>query len=115
MTVTLILISFIAICLLTCVLFWYGEKYYGFCNMLASLFAILFSIVIFLATITGGLCGFSWYSAKYQAEIINKEYGIKYTQEQIFFAKDVIDIIHQINRQRIEVNGDLSRKEKKGK
>ena len=58
---------------------------------------------------------FMWYlyrSAEYKAVIINKEYGTEYTQDDVFYAEDVIDDIQEIKRTRIEINGDIMKKEK---
>lgn len=45
-----------------------------------------------------------YHGAKYKAEIINREFGTEYTQEEVFYADDVIGIIQQIKRQRIELD-----------
>lgn len=50
---------------------------------------------------------YSWLAADYKADIINREYGTNYTREEVFFASGVIDTIRELNRQRIEVNGDV--------
>ncbi len=62
------------------------------------------SVVAFLVSM---VCGVFYYGAGYKAEIINREYGTSYTREEVFYAGDVIDTIRQLQRQRIEVNGDL--------
>lgn len=46
-------------------------------------------------------------AAGYKKEIINTEFQTNYTQDQIYFAEDVIDEIREIQRQRIELNGNL--------
>jgi hypothetical protein len=40
---------------------------------------------------------------------MNREYGTSYTQEEMFFAADVIDTVRQLDRKRIEINGDIVR------
>ena len=50
---------------------------------------------------------YSWVASDYKVTIINREYGTNYTKEEVFFASDVIDTVRELNRQRIEVNGDL--------
>lgn len=50
---------------------------------------------------------YSWFAADYKADIVNREYGTNYTREEVFFASGVIDTIRELNRQRIEVNGDV--------
>jgi hypothetical protein len=54
--------------------------------------------------------GFMYHAAKHKAEIINKKYGTKYTQDQVFYGGDVIEEILKTQRKRIEVNGNLLRK-----
>lgn len=51
----------------------------------------------------------SWIAADHKANIINREYGTNYTREEVFFARDVIDTIREIDRKRIEINGDVMR------
>jgi len=46
-------------------------------------------------------------SAGYKADMINAEFGTDYSREQVLFAGSVIEEIRQIQRQRIELNGDL--------
>jgi len=81
-------------------------------------FLILAAIVIatmvgfFLLNYAGkfyALTIWAWFAADSKANIINREYGTSYTREEIFYASDVIDTIRQIDRKRIEVNGDLMR------
>ena len=55
---------------------------------------------------------YNYHAAGYKAKVINGEYNTNYTQEEIFFAGDVIDEIKDLNRKRIEINGDLLRGEK---
>ena len=50
---------------------------------------------------------FSYVSAGHKAKIINREFGTNYTQEEVFYAEDVIDAIAEVKRTRVELNGDL--------
>lgn len=56
--------------------------------------------------------GWDWLAAEQKANIINREYGTNYTQKEVYFASDVIDTVRELDRKRIEVNGDLMREEK---
>ena len=56
--------------------------------------------------------GWLYVSAAYQADIVNREYKTNYTQAEIFFASNVIETIRQLDRKRVEVNGDLLRDKK---
>ena len=49
----------------------------------------------------------SYIGSSYQADIINREYGTNYTQAEVFYASEVIDTVREIDRNRVEVNGDL--------
>lgn len=53
------------------------------------------------------IIGYSWFAAEYQARLINQEFGTEYTQEEVFWASDVIDEIRELQRNRIEVNGNV--------
>ena len=76
-----------------------------------EMFSVLFGIIS--GTVTLFLLGFfsltcwNWYSAEYQAKIINSEYGTNYTREDVLYASNVIDTIQQINRNRVEINGNV--------
>lgn len=61
----------------------------------------------FFSCIALAFLGYDWYAAGYKTQIINREYGTNYTREEVFYAKDVIDTIQEINRKRIEINGNL--------
>ena len=66
-----------------------------------------------------GLCGvgftaltfsftiWNFKASSYKAVVINREFGTKYTAQEIYYASDVLETIKQMNRQRLEVNGDI--------
>lgn len=53
--------------------------------------------------------GVSYHGAQYKADIINREYGTNYSQQEVFYASDVINIVRELDRKRYEVNGDFRR------
>ena len=53
---------------------------------------------------------YNYIAAGTKAEIINREYGTSYTQQEVFYASDVIDTVQELKRQRIQLNGDLMQK-----
>jgi hypothetical protein len=53
------------------------------------------------------MCGYGWVASDYKAKILNKEFGTEYTREEIFYGSDVIDDIRELQRERIEINGNL--------
>ena len=78
------------------------------------------SVGIFMQTLCPivGLIGFiglffypfvawDYFAAEYKRDVINREYGTSYTKLEIFYASDVIDTVRELDRKRIEVNGDL--------
>ncbi len=69
--------------------------------LVISVFA-LFAVICIYA----GL-GYGYIAADYKANIINREYNTSYTQEEVFFASDVIETIREIDRKRVEINGDI--------
>ena len=50
---------------------------------------------------------FTYFAAGYKKDIINREYKTDYTQEEVFYASDVIETVRELNRSRVEINGDL--------
>jgi hypothetical protein len=50
---------------------------------------------------------FDYFAAGYKAHIINREYNTNYTQLEVFYASDVIDTVRDLNRKRVELNGNL--------
>lgn len=98
----LVLLAIISIALLN-----YSDNLDGIFEFLAVLFGFLGSAISFMATVAGLLLSFGWFAASYQAQIINREYGTQYTQEEVFYASSVIDTIRMLDRKRIEVDGNL--------
>lgn len=60
-----------------------------------------------IGLITYAFSGWSYLAAEYKADIINREYGTDYTQAEVYWAADVIDTVRELDRKRIELNGDL--------
>ena len=77
-----------------------------FNDLICPIFAIVSGILIL---IYAGF-SFSYFSSKYKADIINREYGTSYTQAEVFYASDVINTVRELNRSRIEakihIDGD---------
>lgn len=80
-------------------------------NMLAAFMAVVLGLATAISIIV--FCGMIWFwnASTYKTSIVNREYGTSYTREEIFYASDVIDTIRQLDRTRLEVNGDLINKE----
>lgn len=70
-------------------------------------FCFFFFIVGVCGIIATPFLSFKHYQAKHKALIINKEFGTKYTTKDVFYAEDVIEEIRQMNRHRIELNGNI--------
>lgn len=67
----------------------------------------LVSLIIYI------FAGSEYFAAEYKAKIINEKFGTKYTQLEVFYAHDVINEIREVDRKRIEINGDLMRESHK--
>lgn len=100
----LILIALIAIVVLGLVGAKIGD--YGF---VADVVAPIFTICGFIGLSVYAFLVYDYIAADYKKDIINREYKTDYTQAEVFYASDVIDTIRQLNRKRIELNGDLMR------
>lgn len=85
-------------------MFWFGENYDNISAVMVGLFGLIASGV---ASIVYAFAGWNFIAADYKANIINREYGTSYTQTEVFYASDVIDTVRELNRKRIEVNGNL--------
>ena len=47
-----------------------------------------------------------WVGAKYKADIVNREYGTTYSQAEMFYAGEVIDVVRELDRKRYQVRID---------
>ena len=105
----LILSAICVAALVSAVLLWYSGENCGGLGTISAIAGVLLAIGTGIASISYAFAGWSWIAAESKAQIINREYGTKYTREEIFYASDVIDTIREIDRKRVEVNGDLLR------
>lgn len=80
-------------------------------SFLAAFAGMVICIASGVAAIAYAFAGWSWFASEYKADIINREYGTKYSQQEIFWASDVIDTIRELDRKRYEVNGDFRRQQ----
>jgi lipopolysaccharide export LptBFGC system permease protein LptF len=108
----MILIAIVLGVLLAALLFWYAGEAWGWSNTVAGLLGVIFSIALGFAIIAYVFCGWSWFAAEHEARIINREYHTNYTQAEVFWASNVIDTIRELDRKRIELNGDIMREQK---
>ena len=88
-----------------------GDDGYSGWRFVAVIAGFIMLILTSIASFAFALAAYGWLAADAKADIINREYGTYYTQEEVFFASDVIDTIREIDRTRVEVNGDLMRDE----
>lgn len=84
-------------------------------NIFAGMISVLAGIAVFVMAIVIVCFAFEWYGAEQKAGIINREYGTNYTQKEVFYASEVIDTIREIDRSRVELNGNLLKGENNGK
>lgn len=105
----LILIAIIVAAVIGCFLLKSGDAGYEGRHAIAFLLGIAICVISVVASFIYAGSAWNWFAADAKAKIINREYGTHYTREEIFYASDVIDTIRQIDRKRIEVNGDVMR------
>lgn len=108
---TLFLIALIVGCAFAIALFVYADKASSF-DGAAGVIGVILSIACVIGLIAYGILILGWVGAKHQADIINREYGTNYTQAEVFYASSVIDTVRELDRKRVELNGDLLRGEK---
>ena len=80
-----------------------------FCGVIGALLAIAIGIT----SIGFVYMGWRWLASEKEVAIINREYKTNYTREEVFWARNVIDTIRKIDRQRVEVNGNIMRDAKR--
>ncbi len=76
-------------------------------HILAVVVGVFSAAACFCMCIVIAIGGYCWVASGHKAKIINKEFDKNYTQEQIFYAESVVDEIRQLDRKRIEVNGNI--------
>lgn len=69
--------------------------------------SMLLCMISGCAMLVYGLIAFDWIASEHRALIINREYGTNYTREEVFYASSVIDTVRELDRKRIELDGDL--------
>lgn len=104
---TYILLGIFALGLSGYVLLWWSDHGCGLGRSLAGLLGVFAIIGTALGAAAYVALVWQWIGADYRASIINREYGTKYTREEVFYASDVIDTIRELDRKRIELNGDV--------
>lgn len=105
--------SLIALAIASYVLWEIGDSGCSFMNSLAGFIGFLLGIVSGFGAIISLVLCFSWFAAEQQANVINREYGTNYTQQEIFYASNVINTIQEVQRQRNEVTLNINQKKEK--
>ena len=85
----------------------FSAKDYSTLHAMAFVFGMLGCIACLIGLVFGLVFSYGWYSSEHKAKIINREYKTNYTQEEIFYAEDVIETIREIKRQRNEVKVEV--------
>lgn len=100
----LILISLIVLTVLAAGLIIYAD---AVDNVFAAAVGLICAMGAVIGLFAYAFTGWNYLAAEYKADIINREYGTDYTQAEVYWAADVIDTIRELDRKRIELNGDL--------
>jgi len=99
----LILIAIIAVTLIAA----YCAQKDVWCSAFHELFCPVFVVLGFIGLFFYCFLAYGYIAADYKKDIINREYKTNYTREEVFYASDVIETVRELNRTRLEVNGDL--------
>ena len=102
-----ILVAIIVAAVVGIALLNHGEYNDTASGMLAHMAGFILLIVSGVSLMFYMLLAWDWIASEHKAKIINREYGTKYTREEVFYANDAIDTIRKIDRKRIEVNGNI--------
>ncbi len=94
------LISIIALCI-------WANTAGHYNNFFTEFAAPLFASTGFVGLVIYSCLAWQYFAAEYRKDIINREYGTSYTQLEVFYASKVINTVRELERQRIEVNGDI--------
>ena len=105
---TLLLIALVIAALCSWALLIYGNEGFKMRHMISGIAGILLSISTIIVSLGYVVAGWNWLAAEHQAKIINREYNTNYTQEEIFYASNVIETVRQLDRKRFEVNGNIN-------
>lgn len=108
----LIFCSLVLSGVLSFMLLWYGTDGYDNRHVAAGVIGVIGAICVLMGFGFYAVSLWYWNAAEYKAKIINTEYHTNYTQEEIFYASNVIETIRQIDRKRYEVNGNLFNNQK---
>lgn len=92
------------------VLFVFSAQDFEWYNLASAILALLLTCATSVTVIVYCFTIWDWLASPYKTQIINREYKTNYTREEIFYASDVIETIRELDRKRIEVNGDLFKK-----
>ena len=104
----LILAAIIVSALIAAFLILYGED----TNYAAAICGFFLAVATGISAVFYSFMIWSWIASDHRAQIINREYGTAYTQEEVFYASNVIETIRQLDRKRYEINGDIMRDKK---
>lgn len=94
-------------------LIWFGSQGFGGLAMVAGCLGVLLATAVGVSAVVFVYVGFQQYASSYKVEILNREYNTNYTREEVFWASDVIETIRELDRKRVELNGDIMGGEKK--
>ena len=108
----IILIALVALTALTIILFWYGTKGWQNNHIFATTLGCVSSVLLVVILTFYACLSFEWFASEHKTKILNREYNTNYTREEVFWASDVIDTIRELDRKRVEINGDIMKEEK---
>lgn len=93
------------------VLLVYADSDVSIFSGIGGVIGILLAISSGILAIVYAFAGWGYIASGYKTSIINREYQTNYTREEVFWASDVIETIRELDRKRVELNGDIMREQ----
>jgi len=103
----MILIAIIVAAFLSAVLLYFCSDGFSGVHLIAGIFGMILTVVTGVSAVVYAFAGWNWLASEHKTAIINREYQTNYTREEVFWASDVIDTIRELDRKRIELNGNI--------
>ena len=103
------LITSVLSIIIGCVVVWWSYKNNFLLDWLAALLGGVLALIGGIGLVAIIIMAVDYHGAKVKAKLINREYGTDYTQEEVFYASSVINTIRELDRKRVEINGNLFR------
>ena len=63
--------------------------------------------ILAILLVISGISTCAYHKAGYDAKVINQQFGTSYTQDEVFWSRLSIAEFYEVERRRIELNGNI--------